>query len=1341
MTPTIYVLGHLDIFQQALIGLQMIFHPTTGSTDWAASTGLFGAGPIVILGLLASLLHLSTKGIWTQQLHVHHVPLMLVLYAAFFIPTTTVDVHDIMSGTDAVVDNIPIGVAYPAAIISNLGYDAATQIGQAFQSVTATAPPTAIVDGVASPLKQMLAMRRLYGITASQQPALTQDIADYVAQCVYTNAPSSAGFAWPAIYNAQSLASYLFDPVTSGVTPTGTVQMYPIPATLVPTGGSPCTSGLTGTYCTETCASAQADLKAAMATWLTMSSGGCATSAKMATASPNMAQVTDCSTNLNNSMGPLVSSSVTASSILTGANNFGVSYVENMYLGCLASQGWQMGLNANAAAENSSLTLPSYCVIDGNSQSSFNVSSAASGNLFLNNMASMMTVLQFLFFALSPLVAAAMVFAGAQGLGLLMKFILFGMWTQSWMAVAAILNDYAQYNVADTMAQIMAPTAPAGTTTVAASNLTSMANLSLLIDHVQKTLASADLMLAMTPIITMFVFTGSYMALANVAGRMSGDVKDASGAEAPRPSEQRDIFGVHSTGNPNAGGYQNYDAAIAASQGWDVGHNLALARQAAWNNTTTATNSAIQAFNHMIEEGNAYSRTNSAGQKVSMTEAVYGKWSQSAAYSNMFSGSAGQDLTHAQQLQFAAGVSTVGGEALAQINATNPNATDAQKAEYMMQSIRKWVTGTFAGLGSGVLSSLNAKVMPQIQAALNTDKGRQEIINSGQKIADDYGNESKNNYSSDHGLSSDAKVTDAVKNAQTNQAQLQIAMAKAAQISRAASDASTFGGSLKGNSVLLANALLANSSNPNASAKNILLAAYGNDAQAAEHAEQVQRNRGAASPLMAITDAIAARLADNDPGSAQDRWIAGDMATRAIHGVGLGDLPSGFNATTATAQQRMKEQTALGQHAMGGTKGQVQPLTRAAASRANEASGLVAGAPALSPGLSMPADLRQIIGKSPESYLAAQPALLQKGQRDETALAGALDMGAINKNAQQTQMDLNSFINDPVEWAAAHPAEAAGIILGYGGVMGMLKNGAAGVLGAQLWKRLRGGGKGGPSSPNDRVDPTLDPTQPPGSGGAPNASSDLGAKPDGALPGSKPAGALPGNSSNPTSPGGNPGAPQTAEIVDANGNVVGTANVRDIYAAAQKAVGPSGGNVDAVATENLARVVAEAGGTAIRFGAETIGMFLGAAGDAAFALTPTPVASGTVPAVDQQNNAAANATDQLRLHNPEFRQQWNQFTNLLRNRGANSPEAAALSNSLRQQVNAAVANGNDQPITDPRQKATAALLNDSQFLQAYDYVEANGKGPNANSPGVQKAREWVNQVIDRQMAFDADTSD
>ena len=90
---------------------------------------------------------------------------------------------------------------------------------------------------------------------------------------------------------------------------------------------------------------------------------------------------------------------------------------------------------------------------------------------------------------------------------------------------------------------------------------------------------------------------------------------------------------------------------------------------------------------------------------------------------------------------------------------------------------------------------------------------------------------------------------------------------------------------------------------------------------------------------------------------------------------------------------------------------------------------------------------------------------------------------------------------------------------------------------------------------------------------------------------------------------------------------------------------------------------------------------------------------------------------------------------------ANSPEALTLSNSLRQQVNAAVANGNDKPITDPREIATAALPDNSQFLKVYDVVEANGSGPNANNPEVQKARQWMNQVIARQMALDADTSE
>ncbi|MBU2766703.1 conjugal transfer protein TraG [Acidithiobacillus ferrivorans] len=65
-------------------------------------------------------------------------------------------------------------------------------------------------------------------------------------------------------------------------------------------------------------------------------------------------------------------------------------------------------------------------------------------SMFEANVIPMMTFLQFLFFALAPMVAVVIAFMGAQGAGIYMKYVMFGIWTQSWLPVVAIINDYAQ---------------------------------------------------------------------------------------------------------------------------------------------------------------------------------------------------------------------------------------------------------------------------------------------------------------------------------------------------------------------------------------------------------------------------------------------------------------------------------------------------------------------------------------------------------------------------------------------------------------------------------------------------------------------------------------------------------------------------------------------------------------------------------------------------------------------------------------------------------------------------------------------------------------------------------
>ena len=1211
MTPTIYVLGHLDVFQQALVGLQMIFHPTTGSTDWAASTGLFGAGPIVVLGLLASLLHLSTKGIWTQQLHVHHVPLMLVLYAAFFIPVTNVDVHDILSGQDAIVDNIPIGVVYPAAIISNLGYDAATQLGQAFQSPTSTTPPTDISQGVASPLRQMMAIRRMYGIATSQEPALSQDIADYVGQCIYPNAPNQPAVSWPTIYTAQSLATVLF---ASTATLSGNIQMMPLPSTLLPSAStSACSStNASGTYCTETCAQAESDLQSAMTTWMGAGSGGCGAAITAATASTNSSQVTNCSTSVNTNLGPVVAASPTASALLTSSNNFGVNYVENMYLSCLATQGWQMGLNAAAASENSELTMPSYCVIEGSAQNLYNVNSAASGNMFLENMAGMMSVLQFLFFALSPLVAAAMVFAGAQGLGLLMKFILFGMWTQSWMAVAAILNDYAQYNVSDALAQIMAPTVATGSTTTSAVGLTSMANLGLLIDHVQKTLASADTMLAMTPIITMFVFTGSYMALANVASRMSGDVKDPAGVEAQSVGEQEKSYGIQAGNNPMAPGYF---AASANASTESVGVSATANSATNWATQVGAqsTHAYTEQWARAISSGGGLTVTNGRGQRENLVDGIAATISHNDAYGQLYNAGLGANMSNAHAMAFATAVTLAGATAAQQFKALHPNATEAQIGEVAANAAQKEARSLLGGLLKGAASGFQANIMPTIRDDMTSQKTRNHMYNVASGVQGAFTRSANATFTNDSSSGQISQFQQAIHQAQTDQASATEQFSQAAAIARQAQESASFGGKLEINAV---SAFQAIRSRPDALqvSQAILNQAYGNNAVAAQHALETigQAGEGRSNPIVARLRAAIAAIKGNMPGvSDADRFEAGNMLFSMYDGTSLRSIGSGMAATQNSTGNLYKNIAGQTGSDSNGLVPKVQAAAKAAAPAARAAE--------LRAGTVVHPNYGEGSGTTPQAMQGEINGLFGQGMAIINANSKGLPTDQAIENTLATTLDhLNDpVLNGPVQAMWKDPRVAAGAGIAINVILGM---GGAYFAGRQLKKLANAKSKQSPGAQDDSV----------GGGDGNPGASDVGAN-------------------------ASPAAPADAPITfyDQNGNPIARTTAADVSQAAEEIAGKSGGTVGDFVRALGERAAAlgtdtvEIGSKFFRFAGGTVTEIAGPALDVlgpvaavAQALTPTDTASGYAPLSPQQQQMVAafqKADDYLMATNQPYR--------------------------------------------------------------------------------------------------------
>ena len=75
--------------------------------------------------------------------------------------------------------------------------------------------------------------------------------------------------------------------------------------------------------------------------------------------------------------------------------------------------------------------------------------SGAIGSAFLDTMESSVTILLFIWMAIAPLVAIIVVITGLQGLKMLMSYMLFGIWTQTWMPVAVVINSFIQRNFAE----------------------------------------------------------------------------------------------------------------------------------------------------------------------------------------------------------------------------------------------------------------------------------------------------------------------------------------------------------------------------------------------------------------------------------------------------------------------------------------------------------------------------------------------------------------------------------------------------------------------------------------------------------------------------------------------------------------------------------------------------------------------------------------------------------------------------------------------------------------------------------------------------------------------------
>lgn len=469
MTLTVYSMGDLPIFTGVL-----------NATAMAFNSSLFnpaeGAG-VVMVGLLMTCVWMILSAL--NQGKIDHKPLIFVilLFYAGVMPKERVQVEDIFTGQIAVVDNVPLVVALPASIIASLNRALTDKIETAF-STTDGSYLAMGAEGFASPLKLLMGLRNLRDVF----PVQNQNIEEFIRYCALTEPLYSETFSVQKLKKSPDVVGYLAGLNVSGV------MTYHDPLESPSAGGAlgigiSCSLGKERIKNDLSPAAIQAALEAAVKT---------NTAGEIPAGSGLGASVAGVEQAYN---------SVTAGIMgnLQDAQQFMLNVVTadavNGALNCF---------NQPAGSDNQACHV---AVMSAQAIEQGNVDAAAQASIFTKTMIPGMNILMALFFAFSPIIIAVAFLAGPHGIKIATSFLMFGIWTQSWMPVAAVINYLIEMQTQNAFSSWPA-------TGVTLQNYMQFYNV------LSIKLGMASTLMASVPLLTFALLSGSAMAVTKVASNL-----------------------------------------------------------------------------------------------------------------------------------------------------------------------------------------------------------------------------------------------------------------------------------------------------------------------------------------------------------------------------------------------------------------------------------------------------------------------------------------------------------------------------------------------------------------------------------------------------------------------------------------------------------------------------------------------------------------------------------------------------------------------------------------------------------------------------------------------------
>ncbi|EGQ9728113.1 conjugal transfer protein TraG [Vibrio cholerae] len=561
---TIYSIGDSAFLEQILIAVAMI----TGTNDFTK---------MVSIGLLIGVVMITVQSVFqgAKQINIQQIFMGWLVYAAFFVPTTLVKIEDSYTGEVRTVANVPIGIGFAGGVISNVGYT----ITKLFETGYGVIAPNVTETHFSEALKLLNDVRRgVYDsaiFTALNRENgggyvdVRRSVSNYIRECTLTKVD----------LNLMGLDELLRLPLDQAL---------------------PFNSSLYGTRLYLNASNPDGGDFTCSEAWSTAEGIGILGALKNLDG-----------TNVNNALNNLLGVDPTYTGVsalnkiedslqavgaisTSGVEYTKVALLEPLYYEAAAGRYQDLQDYGSALMINQAIQQR-------------NTQWAAEQSMFMSVVRPMLTFFEGFVYAITPIMGFIIVM-GSMGMTLAGKYFQTVLWIQLWMPVLSITNLFIHTAATNEMASLSTP------------GLNSMYALSSTGDILQNWIATGGMLAAATPIISLFIVTGSTYAFTSLANRVNGSDHVNEKIQSPDALNQGPVMNSQPAYN-----YNQFSGSMATgaesmigtfSLGSSIGSGVSSARALQSQKSEAFSDTLGRGFSHGVSQDQAYSRLSSIGRTI-----------------------------------------------------------------------------------------------------------------------------------------------------------------------------------------------------------------------------------------------------------------------------------------------------------------------------------------------------------------------------------------------------------------------------------------------------------------------------------------------------------------------------------------------------------------------------------------------------------------------------------------------------------------------------------------------------------------------------------------------------